>query len=255
MRRQVRPLVALIGAAALVLSGCAGDGSESAQPSSSPTATWSSGVVPTAEQLASVLVAEGDYEGMWTVNVPPDAQMGVSGVVSEEQQAMLPRLELCDRASAESRAAVEALRWQAFRQLDQSEENPIDMASGDRVGHMIFVQEFLTSGDPAEIEATFTALRDGMRACQGEIPAGDEGPGMTEPMAIPDVGDDRYGDLTNLGEAGGGAYWLLHNSLVRQGTVLMDLQVVDIVMGEGVEPEYTTEDIATFLTTAVEKLP
>ena len=65
------------------------------------------------------------------------------------------------------------------------------MESGDRVGHMIFVQEFLTSGVPAEIEATFTALRDGMRACQGEIPAGDEGPGMTEPMAIPDVGDDR----------------------------------------------------------------
>ena len=35
----------------------------------------------------------------------------------------------------------------------------------------------------------------------------------------------------------------------------MDLQVVDIVMGEGVQPEYTTEDIATFLTTAVGKLP
>ena len=32
---------------------------------------------------------------------------------------------------------------------------------------MIFVQEFLTSGDPVEVEATFNALRDGMRACQG----------------------------------------------------------------------------------------
>ena len=74
-------------------------------------------------------------------------------------------------------------------------------------------------------------------------------------MVIPDVGDDRYGDLTNIGEAGGGAYWLLHNSLVRQGPVLMDLQVVDIVMGDGVEPEYTTEEIGTFLTAAVEKLP
>ena len=93
-------------------------------PSSSPTATWSAGVVPTAEQLASVLVTDGDYEGTWTVNVPPDAQMGASGVVTEEQQAMLPRIELCDKASEESRAAAEALRWQAFRQLDQSEDDP-----------------------------------------------------------------------------------------------------------------------------------
>ena len=77
---------------------------------------------------------------------------------------------------------------------------------------------------------------------------------MTEPMTIPDVGDDRYGDLTTIEEAGGGAYWLLHNSVVRQGPVLMDLQVVDIVMGEGVEPAFTTEDIGTFLTTAVDKL-
>lgn len=48
---------------------------------------------------------------------------------------------------------------------------------------MIFVQEFLTSGDLADIEATFTVLRDGMQACQGDIPQ--EWPGKTEPMAIP----------------------------------------------------------------------
>jgi hypothetical protein len=254
MRRQVRSLVALVGAAALLLGGCAKEGSDSAsQPSSSPA--LSAGVVPTPEQLASALVTADDYDGTWTVNVPPDDQNAGSGVIAEEQQALLPRIELCDKASAESRAAAEALRWQAFRQLDQSEVDPIDMAAGDRVGHMIFVQEYLRSGDPAEIEATFNALRAGMQACQGAIPAGEEGPGTTDPMVIPEVGDDRYGDLTNIGEAGGRAYWLLHNSLVRQGPVLMDLQVVDIVMGEGVEPEFTSEDIATFLTTAVEKVP
>jgi hypothetical protein len=74
-------------------------------------------------------------------------------------------------------------------------------------------------------------------------------------MTIPEVGDDRYGELTTMEEAGGRAYWLLHNSLVRQGPVLMDLQVVDIVMGEGVQPAFTTEDIGTFLTTAVDRLP
>jgi hypothetical protein len=252
MRSQVRSLVALVGAAVLVLGACA---SGSGQSASSPSPAWSAGVVPTAEQLASVLVTTGDYDGTWTVNLPPDAEAMISGVVPEAQQEMLPTMVFCDRATEESRAAAEALRWQAFRQLDQSEADPIDMAAGDRVGHMIFVQEFLRSGDPAEIEATFTALRDGLQACQGEIPAGDEGPGTTEPMTIPDVGDDRYGELTNIGEAGGGAYWLLHHSLVRQGPVLMEMQVVDIVMGEDVQPEYTTQDIGAFLTTAVEKLP
>ena len=63
MRRQVRCLAGLVGAAALVLGGCAGDGSESAsQPSSSPA--WSVGVVPTAEQLASVLVTADDHDGI-----------------------------------------------------------------------------------------------------------------------------------------------------------------------------------------------
>jgi hypothetical protein len=94
-----------------------------------------------------------------------------------------------------------------------------------------------------------------MHRCQGKIPAGEEGPGRTEPMTIPDVGDDRYGELTTLQEAGSGAYWLLHHSLVRQGPVLMQMQVVDIVMGEGVQPAFTTKDIGTLLTAAVEKLP
>ena len=211
--------------------------------------------MPTAEQLAAALVTADDYDGEWTVNVPPDAQSAIDGVVPENQQEMLPTIEFCGKASTESHSAADALRWQAFRQIDQSEENPIDMATGDRVGHMIFVQEFLVAGDPAEVESTFNALRDGMRACQGKFPAGEEGPGKAEPMTIPDVGDDRYGVLTTLEEAGGGAYWLLHDSLVRQGPVLMDLQVVDIVMGEGVQPAFTTEDIDMFLTTAVEKLP
>jgi hypothetical protein len=250
-----RFLIALTGAAILLLGACGGNGSQSASLSSNDKPAWSQGAVPTAEQLASVLVTADDFDGTWTVNVPPDSQMATPGVVPDTQQDLLPKIELCDKASEESRTAAEALRWQAFRQLDQSEENPIDMAAGDRVGHMIFVQEYLMSGDPAEVEKTFNALRDGMRACQGKIPAGEEGPGKAEPMTIPDVGDDRYGDLTTLAEAGGGAYWLLHNSLVRQGPVLMDLQVVDIVMGKGVQPTFTTTDVGSFLTTAVEKLP
>lgn len=253
--RHVRFLVALTGAAVLLLGACAGAGSESASTSSRSRSASSQEAVPTAEQLAAVLVTADDYAGTWTVNVPPDALMATPGVVPDNLQEMLPKIEFCGEASEESRSAAAALRWQAFRQLDQSEQDPIDMAAGDRVGHMIFVQEFLMSGDPAEIGTTFKALRDGMQACQGKIPAGEEGPGKAEPMTIPDVGDERYGELTTLEEANGGAYWLMHNSLVRQGPVLMDLQVVDIVMGDGVEPAFTTGDIGLFLTTAVEKLP
>lgn len=252
---HARVLVALTGVAVLLLGSCGGDGTETASPSSSGEPAWSQGDVPGAGQLASVLVTVDDYAGEWTVNVPPDSQMETPGVVPENQQELLPRIEFCERASQESRSAAESLRWQAFRQLDQSETDSIDMAAGDRVGHMIFVQEYLMSAEPGEVESTFDALREGMRACHGMIPAGEEGPGRSEPMTIPEVGDDRYGDFTTLEEAGGRGYWLLHNSLVRKGPVLMDLQVVDIVMGEGVEPAFTTEDIGTFLTTAVEHLP
>lgn len=253
--RHVRFIVGLTGAAILLLGGCGGDGSESTSSPSTATPSSSQAATPTAEQLAAALVTVDDYDGTWTVNVPPDEQSAITGVVSDAQQEMLPRIELCAKAGEESRAAADALRWQAFRQLDQSENNPIDMAAGDRAGHLIFVQEFLMAGDPDEVQTTFDALRDGMRACQGKIPAGEEGPGKAESMSIPDVGEDRFGELMTVEEVGGGAYWLLHSSWVRQGPVLMNLQVVDIVMGEGVQPAFTTEDIDTFLTTAVDKLP
>lgn len=256
----MRGIRLLVGASVLILlASCADADSESASPAPSAAPAGSQGVVPTAEQLASVLVTATDYDGEWTVAQPPDAENTVPGatpgVVPEAQQEMLPRIEFCTRASDASAAAADALRWQAFRQLDQSEKDPLDMATGDRVGHMVFVQQFLTSSEPAEVETTFNALRDGMRACLGRIPAGEEGPGRAEPMTVPDVGDDRYGVLTTVEEAGGGAFWLLHNVLVRQGPVLMVLQVVDIVAGEEEQPAFTAEDIDLFLTTATEKLP
>lgn len=251
----MKRLVVGLSVAAIFLTGACGGDSPESTPASGDGSAWSQGAVPTAAQLASVLVTEDDYDGEWTVNVPPDSQMETPGVVPESQRQLLPTIDLCDEAGEESQAAADSLRWQAFRQLDQSEEDPIDMALGDRVGHLIFVQEFLMSGDSAEMQATFGALRDGMVVCQGEFPAGEEGPGTTEPIVVPEVGDDVYADLTTMEEAGGGAYWLIYNTWVRQGPVLMDLQVVDIVMGEGVDPVITTEDVGTFVTTAVERLP
>ena len=74
-------------------------------------------------------------------------------------------------------------------------------------------------------------------------------------MTLPEVGDDRYGELLTMEEAGGGAQWRLHQVFVRDGPVLMFIDVAEIVAGEGTEPQFTAEDVDTFVTTAVAKLP
>lgn len=208
---------------------------------------------PTDDALAASLLTVDDIEGDWTINLPPDApESAASGVVPEELRDQLNGLEMCEAASDTSRAAVEGLRWQAFRQLDLTVDDPIEPP--DRSGHMIFVQEYLTSADSDEIAATFTALRDGMQACLGDLPAGEEGPGTAASMAVPEVGDDRYGVLMLVEEAGGWAQWRLHNTLVRRGPVLMLMLVVEITAGEGTEPDYSVDDVSQFITTAVDKL-
>lgn len=241
MKSMIWPQVVGVVALSFGAAGCGDDNSDV--------------TVPTAAELASSLVTTGVFEGEWTINEPPEGSEGSSpGVITDEQREMLPTFELCDRASEESRAAAEQLTWTAFRQLDLAVEDPIQPPD-DRTGHMVFVQEFLTSGRPDDVETTFGLLRDGMQACLGDIPAGEEGPGNAEAMALPDVGDDRSGVLITIEEAGGGAEWRLHNALVRQDAVLMLLDVVDIVAGEGVEPYYSVEDVGGFVDLAVERLP
>lgn len=211
-----------------------------------------SSTVPTAEQLGAMLLAPTDLAGSWTIDPgPDDGRIPDSGVVPEESRGMLPTLELCPAASAESRAAADGLRWMAYRQLDMTPDDPIDPPA-DRTGHMVFVQQFLLSADQATTQSTFELLRDGMRACLGEIDTGEEGPGTATEMVTPDVGDDRYGVLTTVQEAGGVGEWLLHNTLVRQGAVLMVVDVVDIHLG--VDPLFTTDDVGAIVTTAADRL-
>lgn len=206
--------------------------------------------VPTAEELAADLIAADTYEGTWSVSLPDDAPSDAeSGVVPDDLQDQLPRIELCDAASDEARAAVQELRWMAFRQLELDVDDPI-RPPDDRAGHMVFVQEFLTSGEPDDIEATFELLRDGMAACLGEIPAGEEGPGLAEEMTLPDVGDDRYGVLATVEEAGGWAEWRLHSTLVRDGAILAEIVITDIRADD--EPYYTIDQVGEMVETAVE---
>jgi len=231
----------MIGVVALTLgsAGCGDDGSEV--------------IVPNAEELAAALVTSEDFEGEWTISEPPEgSEVPATGVVTDEQRQLLPRFELCEQASPESRAAAEGLRWMAFRQLELAVEDPI-APPDDRTGHVVFIHEFLFSGEPDEIEATFGLLRGGMQACLGDIPAGEEGPGTAEAMELPDVGDDHYGVLVMIEEAGGRGEWRMHNALVRQDAVLMLLGVVDVRVGEGVEPYYSIDDVGGFVEIAVEQ--
>lgn len=233
----------VVGVTAL-LASTAGCGSDAAEVT-----------IPTPEALAASLVTPQDFEGEWTINEGPSegSEPPSSGVITDEQRDMLPTFELCAQASAESRAAMEDLRWTAFRQLDLTVEDPIQPPN-DRTGHLVFVQELLSAGEPDEIETTFGLLRDGMQACLGDIPVGEEGPGTAEVMALPDVGDDRYGVLVTIEEAGGGGQWRLHNALVRQDTVLMLVDVVDIRVGEGVEPYFSLDEVGRLVQIAVERL-
>jgi hypothetical protein len=209
---------------------------------------------PTAEQLAAQLVTTDSFEGDWTVNAGPDDGTDMtSGVVQEDQRDMLPTIELCDAASPEAQAAAESLTWMAFRQLDLDEDDPIDPPN-DRTGHMVFVQQFLTSGDADELATTFELLRSGSEACFGPIAVGEEGPGQAEAMPVPAVGDARFGVLTTIEEAGGSAEWRLHNAFVLDNDVLMSFLVVDIRAGDGVEPYYSTDDIDEMIAIAADSM-
>ncbi len=208
--------------------------------------------VPSAAELADRLVDVGTYDGTWTVNIPEGApEAAIDGVVTDETVDLLPRMDFCPAASAEARALAGDLQWMAFRQIDLAVDDPIDPPA-DRTGHMVSVQQFLISGEPDEIATTFATLRDGAAACLGEIPADDEGPGFAEELALPAVGDERYGALLTVEEAGGWAEWRLHIALVREGPVFAWITITDI--RAGTEPFFTVDEIGRMVETAVDLL-
>ena len=208
---------------------------------------------PTAEQLAAQLVTVDSFDGDWTINPGPDDGTDMtSGVIPEDQRDMLPAIELCDAASPEAKAAVESLTWMAFRQLDLDEDDPIDPPN-DRTGHMVFVQQFLTTASRRTRRDVRTAAF-GLRGMLGPIAATEEGPGQAEAMPVPEVGDARFGVLTTIEEAGGSAEWRLHNAFVLDNDVLMSFLVVDIRAGDSVEPYYSTDDIDEMITIAADSM-
>lgn len=204
-----------------------------------------------AEQLAERLVEPADLPGTWTVH-GRFAEAEVDGVVTDEAREMLPGVGLCDAASDASKAAAASLAWKAFRQLDLEADDPLDPPV-DRSGRMVFAQEFVTSGAVGDLAVAFDAVRDGVLACLGEIPAGEEGSGMVTEMEVPEVGDERVATLTELEEAGGWAQWRLHEVLVRDGSTLVRFTFVEI-RSLDVEPQYTVDEVGEIVATVVDRL-
>jgi putative hemolysin len=239
---KARTAFLAIGGATMVLAASAcGDGDDAAP-------------VATPDELAASLLSPGDLEGAWSVTVPDDdVDIDLSGVVTEEMRDLMPGFELCPDASEAAQSAATGLEWDAFMQLELTTDDPIQPPD-DRTGHMIFLQEFLLATDTDDTAATFDLLRDGIEACLGDIEADEEGPGYAEAMEVPELGDDRYGVLTTVDEAGGWAEWRLHQVIVRDGSALMSLVVTDIRAGDDVEPYFTIDAVGDIARTAVGKL-
>lgn len=257
MRTVWRSGMLLVAATSLLIAACGSDqvssppgDSDSAGPSAG--AGWSAGTVPTAEQLASVLVTVDDLEGDWTSWEGPDASpTGVPGVVPEDQRGNLPRLEFCDRADDASVRAAEQLEWVAFRQLNlTTPDAPRD--------HQVFVQEFLAAAEPTETAATYDALRDGFEACAGATTDYSDGVvGTSERLRVRALGDAAVATRQVVKEPSprGPAIWDLRYVVVRDGPVLMSVQLGEVTVGGEVETLITSHVLDDILTAVDRKLP
>lgn len=204
------------------------------------------------QELAGGLLVADDLEGNWKLNSGPEgADLSTTGIIDDTNRDKLPQIQLCDTASQESRDALNAIQWQAFRQIDKTVDNAIKPPK-DREGHMIFVQEWLTSGESNELELVFDDISAAVKECLGDIPAGEEGPGTITEAEIEPIGDQRVAALTQFEEAGGVGTWNIYSVFIRAGTVLMGVTAVDIVLGD-LEPELTVADLDEILPTALSK--
>ena len=249
MSLHVRSLMVVIAAAVLALPACGAGDADTEAPT--PTPAWPQGAVPTTiQQLAPVLLTGDDLPGQWEYG------RGRSGI-----------FVFCPQASAESIQAADGLTWQADVQLDQVQDGATATTTPSPSAPIITVDEWILAEDPTEIEGTFTALRDGIEACygpssmtaQGVVGTADGAKLVAAPMAVPQVGDDRIGEFDTYpqgfpGSAHAGSPAYLHTAIIRDGPVLMAINIAE----ENASPtdqQLTQDDINAIITTAAAKLP
>lgn len=231
MNRRLARMITLVTLATLV--GCGGSGSRAI--------------------LAESLLTVEDLDGPWSVNQgPADVRLPESGVITDAEREFLPRMDLCDAASDASKDTIDSLAWEAFRQFDLAVDDPVDVPR-DREGHIVFAQEFLMSGSSSDLSDALVRLSDGLDACVGDIPAGEEGPGTLTRFDPAPVGDQRIGALYTIGEAGGAGTWYVYVVFVRSGSVLVSLSVADVVLGD-LDPLIDRSAVDAITATAVDKI-
>ena len=209
--------------------------------------------VPTAADLSGDLVSEDDLDGEWTVTTGPPGETGLpSGIVAAGQRDLLPSLDLCPEAPMAAQDAADNLMWDDFRQLEMTVDDPVDPPA-DMEGHKVFAQQFLMGGEAEALSATFGALREGLLACLGDIPAGEEGAGSAEEIVLPLLGDEQIAVFTEFAEAGGDGTWNLYEIIVRKGDVLMAMVVGDVWLGD-LEPMIGVEEFQDMVTMAADKI-
>ena len=200
--------LSVVGVLLLATTACGsttGGGSAKSTPTPSPT-TISPG-------LAKVLVAPEDLAGKWQLSQKLRTfPGGRAGAIPSEYRHRLPTVDLCSAASATSAAAAAEVfaKWQVFTTLDQTGR-----------GNFVSVAEMAYS-DPGRVEPVFQALKDGMRLCFGKEQKGQT---PTATWALPPVGNERTGQQAS--STSGGATWTSHVALVRRGSVLVYIGVLE----------------------------
>lgn len=244
-----RPL-AVAALLVLLLTGCGQEEASDTSPTPEPI---------TPESLAAALLTPEDLGEGWSTSIPPDApEAAESGVVTDEMREFMPRIELCAAAPEEAQAAADSLEWQAFRQLDLATDvPPHDPGSkAPPQHHLVFVQEFLTSGD--DTEATYDALVTGLEACEGVEETTKDGESVTtSALDVPTLGDAASAWRTVVLEPGPedrSATWDLRTVLVRDGEVFVNATVAEITT-EKVQPEIDDDRVVEIVTQMVDKLP
>lgn len=247
LRRQAVVLVGpLLLAGALLLAACGGDDSGASAPTSSaPTE------VLTAEQLADLLVTPADLDGDWQTDESPfgDWPNGEPGVVPEDPEAELPTPSFCEEASAEAWAAAD-LQWQAFTQLIDYPD-----ATTEGVGHGLIVSVGLLSGDAAELEARFADLHDGVTACLGGPTDLGYAIWTSEELDLGDVGDEGIASHDVFVGEDGSQTSTYSVAIVRRGTILMYINLMEFAQGAETEALLSNSDIQYILIAASAKLP
>jgi hypothetical protein len=206
-----------------------------------------------------MLVVASDLGADWSVRHNPDfPEMSETGVVSDEARAMLPQVSMCEAADAEAQAAADDLEWVAFRQLDLATGEPTEAPSpGERpTHHLVFAQEFLATGEPDAMAATYDALVAGGDACLGTEETVDGETVRTTELPVSALGGASHGwrDLVSEpGPAGRSATWNLRRVLVREGDVLLMAQVAEIASPQ-VPTVLDDARVGVILETMVDKL-